>query len=686
MAASYDLDPEDDFEGEVIQESGQKGNQVPFQSETHTQCCNLQGHSGWVKALAWSPDGQRLASGSTDQTVRLWRPASGVLERVLQGHSVIVRAVAWTPDGARLATGNSDGTVTMWSAADGTCEMTLKVDAAEVFAVACAPDSSSLAIGCADGTVRLWLQSSGVIERTAQNHTKAVRALAWSPDARRLASGSWDWTVKIGVPTMVVHERTLKGHSGAIWSAAWSPDGRRIATGSDDATVKIWNSATGTLERTLHGHTASVCSVAWTPDCRHLASSSDDRSVMIWRASAGTLEQTLQGHSDSVWAVAWSPDGQRLASGGDDQVVKIWLPFAYQVRSIEGLSTEDLHDRGAALLCDWLLRTDTGGDRKSLPTLCVGELGVAHARLHATIPADIFHGTTSSISILSMEFPRLVELPAHAVLFVIVRDSGETADWLQNLNISVDYAAFSVHNVAVHQRFSDEIATNSQLQAGILTQRLLEQQDNLASRGFEPNLVVAGHSQAGGVATALFGNLRAGRRDWTGGRASIAQLIRTSRLVTFGAPMAFSHRQGDPSPEFLEAMRSARNYVHGNDPVARAFSAVSLSDLLRCFFEEKRSGPRSAWEILRSLGAAPASAEAMVDEHVKSRPALKDFKRLAMAYRHYSDIVLLASRHRRSWKRFDVSSTALADHEMKNYFDALLCDNSPPTFPQGSDD
>ncbi|MDE0021100.1 MAG: Ig-like domain-containing protein [Candidatus Poribacteria bacterium] len=281
-------------------------------------------HSDEIYSVAYSPDGQKIAGGSDDGTIRIWDVSDGSLIRTLRGHTDGVESVAYSPDGTRIVSGGDDNAVRIWNADTGALLQTLREHTDEVPSVAYSPDGQKVASASSDRTIRIWDVNAGSRIRTLQRHTDGVESVAYSSDGTRIVSGGDDNTVRIWNADTGALLRTLRRHTDEVYSVAYSPDGRNVASGSDDGTIRIWDVSDGSLIRTLRGHTDGVESVAYSPDGARIVSGGGDNAVRIWNADTGALLRTLREHTDGVESVAYSPDGRNVASGSDDGTIRIW--------------------------------------------------------------------------------------------------------------------------------------------------------------------------------------------------------------------------------------------------------------------------------------------------------------------------------------------------------------------------
>ena len=282
-------------------------------------------HSDQVFAVAWSPDGQRIASGSADKTVQVWDAVDGGNTFIYKGHSDLVHKVAWSPDSKRIASASWDKTVQVWDAVDGGNAFIYQGHRGAVRAVAWSPDGQRVASGSVDETVRVWNAVDGSNAFTYKGHSNVVQAVAWSLDGQRIASASWDKTVQVWDAIDGGNVYTYQGHSDIVNAAEWSPGGQRIASASTDHTVQVWDAVDGGNVFTYYGHHDVVFPVAWSPDGRRIASGSADDTVQVWDAVDGGNVFTYQRHANAVHAVAWSPDGKRIASASWDNTVQVWV-------------------------------------------------------------------------------------------------------------------------------------------------------------------------------------------------------------------------------------------------------------------------------------------------------------------------------------------------------------------------
>ena len=304
-------------------------------SENSDQPDTLKGHSSDVNSVTFSPDGQMVATGSDDRTIKLWNLTTKQEIRTFKGHSSWIWAIAISPDGQTIASGGADKTIKLWNLNTGEEIRTLKGHSDGITSVAFSPDGKLLASSSLDKTIKLWNLETNKEIGTLTGHSDSVASVAFSPDGKTLASGSWDKTIKLWQIANGKEIRTLTGHSNSVVSIAFSPDGQELASGSKDKTIKLWNLETGKEISTLTGHDDKVTSVAYipkggyskNPDSVTLASGSNDNTIKLWDISTGREIRTLKKDSGYVYAIAISPDGRTIASGGSaDNIIKIWRP------------------------------------------------------------------------------------------------------------------------------------------------------------------------------------------------------------------------------------------------------------------------------------------------------------------------------------------------------------------------
>ena len=286
-----------------------------YDARTYEERTVLTGHTDSVLAVAFSPNGKLLVSGSSDETVRLWDVDTGELLLTREEHTGPINAVAFSADGKTFwSAGNQDAAIRSWFSADGGKASKTTFMPADAFtATAFSPDGKTVVrafdVASADKMIvnallerGIKLEASSIVFHFALNHAGSVSGHADSVNvltlytkARILATGSVDktiqlWNIEMEYPDQPLH--ILAGHTEGITAMDFSVNGKLLASGSSDKTVRLWDVATGQLLHTLTGHTGEIGSVTFLGDkalagmafakAKALASGSSDGTVFIW--------------------------------------------------------------------------------------------------------------------------------------------------------------------------------------------------------------------------------------------------------------------------------------------------------------------------------------------------------------------------------------------------------------------
>ena len=308
-----------------------------WDAPTGNEIMTLNGHAGPVISVAFSPDSKRIASGSWDKT-KVWDAATGQETLTLKGHAGMVSSatygpegrmviesmissVAFCPDGKRIASGSGDNTLKVWDVDTGQETLTLKGHTSSVLSVAFSPDGKRIASGSGDGTLKVWDAGTGQETLTLKGHAGPVISAAFSPDGKRLASGSEDKTLKVWDADTGQETLTLKGHTSGVMSVAFSPDGKRIASG--DGRLQVRDAALPTPEDRLRREAFVLVDSLFRdgltkPDVMDRLSSDATLSEPLRHEAIVSAKRYIQSSlplNDASWAVVSKPGAQPAAYG-----------------------------------------------------------------------------------------------------------------------------------------------------------------------------------------------------------------------------------------------------------------------------------------------------------------------------------------------------------------------------------
>ncbi|MBE9062477.1 NACHT domain-containing protein [cf. Phormidesmis sp. LEGE 11477] len=284
-----------------------------------------KGHTDWIRTLAFDAKCQTLATGSHDQTIKLWDVKTGELIKTINTEHRVY-TLMFSADYDSLASAGDSQTIKIWDVRTGKCQQTLEGHQSWIGAVAFGRNATHevLASGSNDGEIRIWHVSSGQCLKRLEASGDSIQTLAFDAASRKLASGDTGNAIRVWNLGTGERIQLFEGHSDWVRTVHFSPGGRLLASGSNDKTIKLWNTETGQCVRTIEAHETRVWSVAFTPDQTTVASGSDDRTIKLWDVRTGQCMKTLWGNSRGLWSIAFSADGTKVYCGSDDRRVQMW--------------------------------------------------------------------------------------------------------------------------------------------------------------------------------------------------------------------------------------------------------------------------------------------------------------------------------------------------------------------------
>jgi WD40 repeat protein len=287
-------------------------------------CLTLSGHTGKVRAVAVTSDGQRAISASDDCTLKIWNLHDGTEERICAGHADWIRGIAVTSDGQRAVSVSDDHTLRVWDVMTGLEIRQIRIYFDMLTSLALTADGRLAITASHNRTLKVWSLERGTEECTLKGHLGKVNSVAVSPDGQYAVSASDDRTLKIWNLHRGIEERTLRGHTAKVNAVMVSSNGRLVISASADDTLRIWDLESGEEKGAIERSAFLVRGIAITTDAKQIISCSEAHTLKVWDVEGKAQARILRGHTNWVNAVAVTTDGEFAVSASDDRTLRVW--------------------------------------------------------------------------------------------------------------------------------------------------------------------------------------------------------------------------------------------------------------------------------------------------------------------------------------------------------------------------